>query len=138
MTADFEDDFDPAPDATVEPSYRFKLGGRVWSCRPVGQVPWNLARQVFSLDDDGTFGIVVEPFFRGVLIPAEVDAFLEMLNAADSPLTEENAEPLMQKVTEKVFARPTKPSAGSGKQRRRRSSAAGSSSPDTPRIASVG
>lgn len=128
------------PEAPVDPDRQFTLGGRTWTCRVKDDVPWNLVHTVFSVNDDGEVLIQVEPFFRGVLIPADVDAFLEMVNAPDSALTEGNAPKVMEYVAEKVLGRPTEPSANSsaGPKPRGRSSKAGSSSPDTPRIASVG
>jgi len=137
-------DFDGTPDATEEevkePSCTFTLGGRTWTCRNRDDVPWNLMQHILTVDDEGTAVVVVEPFFRGALIPADVDAFVELLNDPASALTEAKVKPIVEFITAKVTGRPTKPSSGSrrGSGKRKRSSAGGSSSPDTTPLASVG
>lgn len=126
-----------------EPSCTFTFAGRDWRCRNAADVPFRLREKVFQLDGDGenaSLVVFVEPFFRGVLVPEDFDAFKAHLDEPDSPLTEAKFQKLIEFVSEKVFGRPTEPSASSsaGPSARGRSSKGRSSSPGTPRLASTG
>lgn len=141
MTADHRDFDAAAADAADAPdpvSCTFTLGGRTWRCRPGSDVPWNLLQRVFITNGNDEVFIEVERFFRGTLLPEDVEPFMAMLDDPDSALTEAKVTPVVDYVCDKVLGTPTKPSAGSGMSPRRRSSRARSSSPDTARIASVG
>ena len=124
---------------TVTPGATFTLGGRQWTCRSRDHLPFTAERAVFALDDDGQLSTRVEPFFRVVLMPDDVEPFVALLNDTESGLTVAKVQRIIRDLAAEVFGFPTTPPARSGTpSRRRRRSVAGSASGDSPPIASVG
>lgn len=119
-------DFDvDAADETEEPSGEFKLGGKVWRVRNRDRVSIGFLN-IFN--KDGT--VQIGPFFRATIHPDDLDAFLEMIEQPDGPLTKANASAVIDHVTGVITDRPTAPATGSstGSKPTGRKSAAGSSS----------
>lgn len=91
-----------------EPACTFTLGGRTWSCRHSDDVPFDVIAQLFgSVDDERKSLVAIEPFFRGVLYPDDVEDFSVLLHEQDSPLTLRTLRPLIEHVASSVLGRPT-------------------------------
>lgn len=110
-----------------EPSCTFTLGGREWACRDPDDVPFDVVAKLFGkMEDDRSSLVAIEPFFRGVLVPEDVDDFVALLADPNSPITLRTIRPLIEHVATNVLGRPT---------RRSRRSSAGSQQKD--RISTV-
>lgn len=78
----------------------------------------------------------LDDFFAAVIMPGEVEAFLEMKRRPDSPLTLRNTQPLLREISQAVLRRrPTNRSArrARGSAKTAGTSKAGSRSRATPR-----
>lgn len=107
--------FDALPDVDRRPSCEFELGGRVWHARNANDVPITLINSAMNPDASGGFEIQVAFFFERAIVPAEVDAFMEMIHGPRSPLNAANVVPLMNFISEQVMKRPTvRPSRSAG------------------------
>jgi hypothetical protein len=117
-------------DTPAEPSVVFRLDGRDWHCREREQLPVLVIEQLM-----GQGSLLVESFFRNLLIPAHVQDFVALLHRPDCPLTLPRAQSLMQHLSEQVLNRPTVRSglSGRGPQKTGATSKGGLSSPATRR-----
>lgn len=96
-----EIDLDALEPESVEPTCTFKLGGEIWTVRNADLIG------VGILDDAMNSGVKVADFFRAVLIPDDIDEFMELMNRSDTPLTIPRAMKLVELLVEQVTARPT-------------------------------
>lgn len=130
MSEPIHRDFD-ADVPELEPSGTFVLGGKTWRVRAKEQVAYGF----LNIFTDGGNEVKIGPFFRATLFPADVDGFMEMIEAPDGPLTPERATAVMDYVAELVLARPTKPAGDSstGSTKTGAKSEAGSSGQGTRR-----
>lgn len=128
-------DFNKLPELQSEPSCSFKLGPREWHVKNSTNVPWSLIEKSMQAQTEMQVG----PYFEALIVPSEVDEFLEMINGPRSPLTAGNVVPLMTWITEQVMKRPTqRPGRSSiGSQNGTPKSRAGSSSRVTRKQASA-
>lgn len=129
------EDFD-AQGTSGTSSCSFTLGGRKWNCRNQDDIPFEAIRSLTVPSGDAKEAVLaVEPFFQSMLMPDEIDDFLELLHAPGSPLTLGRLEPVMKYVAEHALNRPTKPPNRSrpGRQSTGRTSGGGSSSAATRR-----
>lgn len=127
-------DFDAEEVETSFTPCVFKLGGKEWSCRPTEQVPFHVVERILeAARNDPNSAIQVGPFFRSVLVPEQVEEFMTMLNAPDSPLTLGLMPKVMEHVSTHVLNRPTErpSSSGAGSRRTGATSKAARSSPAT-------
>lgn len=139
MSDEFDYDFDelaPSKDASLPPTCRFKLDGRVWTVRHKDLVPFDAMYAITAATEIGV-PLAIGPFFAGVLEPSEVEDFLKAL--ASPKVTLPIATEAAKTVLSALHGRPTTPSAvsPSGRKRTGRKSAGGSSSQATRKQASA-
>lgn len=133
-------DFD-ADDTALPPSCTFTLGGKKWTCRNSDDVPFAAMRAAMTVQDNGDLQVQIGPLFRAVLIPAQVEKFMAMIEADDSPITTRRVNDLVHFLTEEVLGFPTTPVSGSSPAAKKttrpgKNTKARSSSPVTRRRAS--
>lgn len=118
-----------------EPACTFKLGGREWTCRNRDTIETSVFEEVF-----GSPSARVREFFSMVLVPDQVDDFVDMIEAPDWEMPLGRIQQLSDFVTAQVLNRPTGPRerSGSGPRHNGRTSAAGSPSRATRRARSAG
>lgn len=116
-----DDDLDEI-EMSKEPSYSFRLGGRVFHCRSKDDLhfdtieKWLIARE----NGAGSIAVAMDAFFSAMLFPDEVESFLAMKADPTGPGTTERMTRLIERVNEKVLglpgaADPTRRPAASGR-----------------------
>lgn len=115
-------DLDEIPQAT-EPSFTFKVGGKTFRCRNRDDLHWDtvekwlIAREVGGAAD---IAVNIDGFFRAVIFPEDIDAFMEMKYDPKGPMTVARSEKLLRQLNEQLFGvpdtvDPTTPPAPSGR-----------------------
>lgn len=110
-------------------SCTFTLNGRLWSCKSRDEIDARV------LDQIGTGGMQVGPFFTGILVDADVVDFAALVADRNFPMPLGKMVRLMEFLSEQVLNRPTvRPSLSqSGPKPTKRTSGGVSSSPATQR-----
>lgn len=132
----------PGPD---EPGPTFTLEGvtRVWHCKPGRRLSLGTMLRMYAAiagGDEAAAVLQIGPFFKAVLVKEDREAFGELLDDDDSPLSIEMLQPVMEWLISELVARPSEPPGDSspGASSTGPSSPGGSSSPATLQVASGG
>lgn len=115
-------DLDEIPQAT-EPSFTFKMGGQTFRCRNRDDLHWDTVEKWLiarEMGGPGDIAVNIDGFFRAVIFPEDIDAFMEMKYDPKGPLTVQRSEALLRTLNEKLFGvpetvDPTTPPAPSGR-----------------------
>ena len=123
------------------PSCTFTLAGRVWSCRNADDVPFDLARRIFTAQLGGKvseFYQQLGPFLQAMIAEKDWPDFEALMNQPGSPITTGVVGDLVPFMVSQVIGLPTAPSKPSrtGRQTTGSKSRAASSSRATRRKAS--
>lgn len=144
MTASHRD-FDAEDIELLPAAATFTLAGNLWHVKSAEDWPFGTAERMFGSGDAQRVMLQIGPFFRSVIVPAEADAFLEMLSKEDTknPATLRRVMQVIEFIAEEVLGFPIKLDSGSSpkrpaRARKRANSKVDSSSQATPRRASTG
>jgi hypothetical protein len=125
----FDLDLD-AIETQKEPSFTFRLGGRVFHCKHQEDLQWDMVEKWLvaqATGNDMQIAILLDEFFGVLLYDDEYDAFMEMKRDRTGPLSAGRALQLVQKINTEVFglsgaADPTPRPAPSGRGSRKSAS----------------